>query len=223
MISASANQVFYPESRVSEGKRKHARVVFALGAITTERRLDFQLKGLVETGRDLNAKGFAFDLIEVADSAGAAVAAFATEHKVSHVVCDFSPLREAKRGTKELVDALPDEIGASLVDAHNVVPVWAASPKQEVGARTLRKKITDQLPPHLAPRGAGPRTTDGRLAARHQGRAPEDGPLGDARRLADAGEQGITGGSRPSAATSACRRKHRTTRTSRRRRTCRPT
>ena len=33
-----------------------ARVVFALGAITTERRLDFQLKGLGETGRDLNVK-----------------------------------------------------------------------------------------------------------------------------------------------------------------------
>ena len=29
-----------------------ARVVFALSPITTERRLDFQLKGLVETGRD---------------------------------------------------------------------------------------------------------------------------------------------------------------------------
>ena len=53
----------------------------------------------------------------------------------------------------------PDNIGASLVDAHNVVPVWAASPKQEVGARTLRKKITDQLPrvpqelPRLAAQG----------------------------------------------------------------------
>lgn len=27
------------------------------------------------------------------------------------------------------------------VDAHNVVPVWMASPKREVGARTLRSKI----------------------------------------------------------------------------------
>ena len=27
------------------------------------------------------------------------------------------------------------------VDAHNVVPVWMASPKREVGARTLRPKI----------------------------------------------------------------------------------
>ena len=146
---AADNWALLRAAALAKDNGSKARVVFALGAITTERRLDFQLKGLVETGRDLNAKGFAFDLIEVADDAGAAVAAFATAHKVSHVVCDFSPLREAKQGTKELVDALPDEIGASLVDAHNVVPVWAASPKQEVGARTLRKKITDQLPRYL--------------------------------------------------------------------------
>ena len=31
------------------------------------------------------------------------------------------------------------------VDAHNIVPCWVASDKQEVGARTIRKKITDKL------------------------------------------------------------------------------
>lgn len=36
------------------------------------------------------------------------------------------------------------------VDAHNVVPVWCASDKQEVGARTIRSKITAQLP-HFLP------------------------------------------------------------------------
>ena len=38
---------------------------------------------------------------------------------------------------------------ADQVDAHNVVPVWVASPKQEVGARTLRKKINDLKPTYL--------------------------------------------------------------------------
>lgn len=36
------------------------------------------------------------------------------------------------------------------MDAHNVVPVWCASDKQEVGARTIRSKITAQLP-HFMP------------------------------------------------------------------------
>lgn len=32
-----------------------------------------------------------------------------------------------------------------------MVPVWEASPKLEVGARTIRKKIHDQLPDYLVP------------------------------------------------------------------------
>ena len=35
------------------------------------------------------------------------------------------------------------------VDAHNVVPCWVASDKQEYGARTIRRKITDRLPEYL--------------------------------------------------------------------------
>ena len=35
------------------------------------------------------------------------------------------------------------------VDAHNVVPVWAASEKKETGARTIRKKIHTKLPTYL--------------------------------------------------------------------------
>ena len=31
------------------------------------------------------------------------------------------------------------------VDAHNVVPVWEASEKQEYGARTIRNKIMTRL------------------------------------------------------------------------------
>lgn len=35
------------------------------------------------------------------------------------------------------------------VDAHNIVPCWEASPKLEYGARTIRKKIHDQLGSYL--------------------------------------------------------------------------
>ena len=35
------------------------------------------------------------------------------------------------------------------IDAHNIVPVWIASDKQEVGARTIRKKIHDKLDEYL--------------------------------------------------------------------------
>lgn len=35
------------------------------------------------------------------------------------------------------------------VDAHNIVPCWVASPKLEYAARTIRGKITKQLPEFL--------------------------------------------------------------------------
>ena len=53
------------------------------------------------------------------------------------------------------------EAGADKVDAHNVVPVWHASPKKEHAARTIRPKITKLLdefltdfPPLAAQKGA---------------------------------------------------------------------
>lgn len=38
---------------------------------------------------------------------------------------------------------------SSQVDAHNIVPCWLASPKQEYSARTIRGKIHAQLPEFL--------------------------------------------------------------------------
>lgn len=38
---------------------------------------------------------------------------------------------------------------ASQVDAHNIVPCWITSPKQEYSARTIRGKIHAQLPEFL--------------------------------------------------------------------------
>ncbi len=48
------------------------------------------------------------------------------------------------------------------MDAHNVVPCWEASPKLEVGARTLRPKLTAALPSWLVeiPRVTPPADTD---------------------------------------------------------------
>lgn len=67
------------------------------------------------------------------------------EHQVGTVVTDYCPIRitrEWRDGVAEKLNPLP----VLEVDAHNIVPVWEASPKQEVGARTLRPKITKQLP-----------------------------------------------------------------------------
>jgi deoxyribodipyrimidine photo-lyase len=51
------------------------------------------------------------------------------------------------------------------VDAHNVVPVWCASDKLEVGARTLRGKLTSQLPRFLAANAPPPLEPNDQRAA----------------------------------------------------------
>jgi len=63
------------------------------------------------------------------------------------VVTDFDPLR-IKREWKKAVCREVD-IPVYEVDAHNIVPCWEASPKQEYGAFTLRPKIRRLLPIYL--------------------------------------------------------------------------
>jgi deoxyribodipyrimidine photo-lyase len=61
----------------------------------------------------------------------------------------FSPLRVGMAWKSGVCAALPDDVPLYEVDTHNVVPVWIASDKKEVGARTIRKKITEKLPTWL--------------------------------------------------------------------------
>jgi deoxyribodipyrimidine photo-lyase len=56
------------------------------------------------------------------------------------VVVDQSPLRLGREWREAVAAAA--ECPVHEVDAHNVVPVWEASPKLEVGARTLRQGLT---------------------------------------------------------------------------------
>jgi len=70
-----------------------------------------------------------------------------TSNDALAVVCDFNPLRHVREWMEVQSAPLFSEKKIPLiqVDAHNVVPVWHASPKREVGARTLRPKITKLL------------------------------------------------------------------------------
>lgn len=72
------------------------------------------------------------------------LAEFLEDYHPSVVVCDTCVLRHARRWNESpvLLQALDAKhIPLYQVDAHNVVPVWYASPKREVGARTLRPKL----------------------------------------------------------------------------------
>ncbi|GJP50223.1 hypothetical protein CLOM_g9366 [Closterium sp. NIES-68] len=57
--------------------------------------------------------------------------------------------KEGTDGREELWDASVGLVGVHEVDAHNVVPIWAASDKLEYAARTIRTKIHRKLPEYL--------------------------------------------------------------------------
>ena len=59
------------------------------------------------------------------------------------VICDLAPLRHHRTWVEQQAAPSFESAGVPFyqVDAHNVVPVWIASSKREVGARTLRPKI----------------------------------------------------------------------------------
>lgn len=68
------------------------------------------------------------------------------EDSIGLLVTDFSPLK-ISRQWKQAVAELP--FALHEVDAHNIIPPWVTSTKQEYSARTIRSKINRLLPEWL--------------------------------------------------------------------------
>jgi len=106
------------------------------------RQYEFMIKGLQELEKSLSKKNIAFQLLRGLPHRE--IVRTIKKYKIGMVVTDFDPLR-IKRQWKE-------DVGKSVtvpiyeVDAHNIVPCWIASPKQEYGAYTIRPKIKHLLP-----------------------------------------------------------------------------
>ena len=113
----------------------------------TLRHGDFLLGGLQCVHKELNSLNIPMhvlqpDNVEVAQM----VQDFITNQKASTCVVDYSPLRHVVGWLEQLTSV---KIPVIQVDAHNIVPVWHASSKREVGARTLRPKLHKLLPDFL--------------------------------------------------------------------------
>jgi len=119
----------------------------------TLRHFDFMLKGLREVEAELSRLSVPFKLLPCKYGEHApTLSGFCKRHDVGTVVCDMSPLRVPRAWTQEVASALEAEkICCVQVDAHNIVPVWQASNKQETAARTIRSKITTQYGEFLVP------------------------------------------------------------------------
>ncbi|MDD3374354.1 MAG: deoxyribodipyrimidine photo-lyase [Candidatus Omnitrophica bacterium] len=123
-------------------------VVFCLASNflnAQKRHYAFMLKGLVEVQKGLEEKNISFFLL--LGSPDEEILNFIKKYKVGALVTDFDPLK-VKRAWKDAIARLID-IPFHEVDAHNIIPCWLASPKQEFGAYTLRPKINRLLPHFL--------------------------------------------------------------------------
>lgn len=111
-----------------------------LGA--TSPQYNFMLAGLREVEEDLKKAHIPFFVLTGIPKRE--LPRFITEHGAGVLVTDFDPLRVKREWKKAIAERLP--IPFYEADAHNIVPCWVASSKQELGARTLRPKIHRLLP-----------------------------------------------------------------------------
>ncbi|KAM3835842.1 deoxyribodipyrimidine photo-lyase-like [Vipera latastei] len=109
----------------------------------TIRHFGFMLRGLEEVAEECRMLDIPFHLL--IGFAKDRLPHFVTEHGIGGVVTDFSPLRVPLQWVRDVQEQLPSDVPLAQVDAHNIVPCWVASNKQEYGARTIRRKIQDRL------------------------------------------------------------------------------
>jgi len=111
----------------------------------TIRQYQFMLNGLQELERTLAQKNIPFFLLT--GQPEQAIPFFTRTYAVGKIVTDFSPLRINRAWKNATIKHLA--IPVYEVDAHNIVPCWAASDKQEYSARTIRPKLHRLLPEFL--------------------------------------------------------------------------
>jgi len=105
------------------------------------RQYMFMFKGLEEVEQKLISKNI--PLFCMNGMPEETIPRFIKEHEIGILVTDFDPLK-IKRTWKNAVE---ERISIPFyeVDAHNIVPCWIASEKQDYAARTFRPKINRHL------------------------------------------------------------------------------
>lgn len=101
------------------------------------RQYDLMIKGLEQIERKLNDYQIPFFLlmgepaVEIPD--------FIKKFDVDVLISDFNPLRIIQQWKTTVAEQI--NIPFYEVDAHNIIPCWKTSEKQEYAARTIRPKI----------------------------------------------------------------------------------
>ncbi|MHC1680996.1 MAG: deoxyribodipyrimidine photo-lyase [Methanomassiliicoccales archaeon] len=142
------NWALYHASARARDEERGLGIVFCLvpdflGA--GPRHYRFMLEGLAQCVKAAEASGIPFFLLKGDPSVE--VPHFLQEWKISLAITDFDPLRQKSEWRTQVMER--SDCGFEEVDAHNIVPCWGASPKQEFAAATFRPKIKRHLPDRL--------------------------------------------------------------------------
>ena len=114
------------------------------------RQYRFMLQGLHEVKRSLSALNISF--LMLSGHPGREPARLLAECGAGALISDFSPLRLSRQWKDEAVaEMAASRMSAPFyeVDAHNILPCWYASPKQEWAAYSFRPKVRRLLPVFL--------------------------------------------------------------------------
>lgn len=111
----------------------------------TGRQYNFMLQGLDVVGNSLKEKNISFIILNGPPEKE--IPEFIESYNVGVLVSDFDPLKIKRKWKNGLAKKI--NIPFYEVDAHNIVPCWIASGKQEYGAYTIRPKIRKLLPEYL--------------------------------------------------------------------------
>lgn len=113
----------------------------------TFRHYDFLIKGLQEVEKELSSLNIELTLLLGAPNIE--IPKFIEQQGASLLVTDFNPIKIVTNWKDKVAKSI--DIQFEEVDAHNIVPVWEASPKLEFAAHTIRKKINGRLDEYLTP------------------------------------------------------------------------
>jgi len=120
-------------------------VVFNLVPVfghTTLRHYDFMFTGLREVEARLTEAGIPFILTQGLPTE--TIPHIVSTISIGEVVTDFNPLRFTDEWRGKVGQMLT--VRLTEVDAHNIIPCWVASPKEEFAAYTFRQKVHRLLP-----------------------------------------------------------------------------
>jgi deoxyribodipyrimidine photo-lyase len=142
------NWAFIAAYNAAKERSEELLVVFNLPSSYgqgTLRHFDFLLQGMTQVEERCVALNVRFFILE--GEVVKNITYFIKNNSVGELFADFNPLRLTRAWHDEVYASVA--IMATEVDAHNIVPCFAASPKEEFAAYTFRPKVTKLLSTYL--------------------------------------------------------------------------